>query len=233
MPDLHWTIPVARWSCWPDSPSESKSPDIGFIEPIVRRRLSSLSKSALKAAHDCAADVPEVRVVFASRHGELRRSTSVLDDIGNTEPVSPTAFSLSVLNAMSGIFSIARRDNAAATAVSAGPATLGWALLEAYAQHVSAPGSPVLLVYADEPADPRYGAIDDEVTEGALAILLDTSAPARLDCSRHATRSSDTACLRTQSEAVLHCLQSRTSGAWEHSDGVWQWHWREGACQAD
>lgn len=233
MPDLHWTIPVARWSCWPGLESESKSPDISFIEPIVRRRLSSLSKSALKVAHDCAADLPAVRVVFASRHGELRRSTSVLDDIGNAEPVSPTAFSLSVLNAMSGIFSIARGDNAAATAVSAGPGTLGWALLEAYAQYVSDPGSPVLLVYADEPADPRYGTIDDEITEGALAILLDARASARLDCSRRAAPGSDTAGHRTQSEAVLHCLRSRTSGAWAHPDGVWQWHWREGAWQID
>ncbi|MCD9230846.1 beta-ketoacyl synthase chain length factor, partial [Ralstonia pseudosolanacearum] len=177
--------------------------------------------------------LPELRVVFASRHGELRRSTSVLDDIGNAEPVSPTAFSLSVLNAMSGIFSIARRDNAAATAISAGPGTLGWALLEAYAQYVSDPGCPVLLVYADEPADPRYGVIDDEITEGALAILLDASAPAMLDCSRDTACSRPTTRLRTQSEAVLHCLRSRTSGAWEHPDGVWQWHWREGAWQAD
>ncbi|AYB63598.1 beta-ketoacyl synthase chain length factor (plasmid) [Ralstonia solanacearum] len=49
----------------------------------------------------------------------MRRSTGVLDDICNTKPVSPTAFSLSVPNAMSGTFSIACRDNAAVQALQA------------------------------------------------------------------------------------------------------------------
>ena len=53
MPDLHWTIPVARWSSWPAA--ATAAPDIGFIEPMVRRRLSTLSRVALKVAHDCAA----------------------------------------------------------------------------------------------------------------------------------------------------------------------------------
>ncbi|HWT36772.1 MAG TPA: beta-ketoacyl synthase chain length factor, partial [Paraburkholderia sp.] len=67
MPDLHWTIPVARWSSWPAV--AAVAPDLGFIEPMARRRLSTLSRIALKVAHDCAADKPSVRIVFASRHG--------------------------------------------------------------------------------------------------------------------------------------------------------------------
>ena len=129
MPDLHWTIPVARWSSWPAA--ASAAPDIGFIEPIVRRRLSTLSRVALKVAHDCVAGSRSTRVVFASRHGELRRTTDILRNISAGEPVSPTAFSLSVLNAMTGVFGIARGDRSAASAISAGAETLGYALLEA------------------------------------------------------------------------------------------------------
>ncbi|CAJ0772954.1 hypothetical protein R8510_03141 [Ralstonia chuxiongensis] len=201
---------------------------------MVRRRLSTLSKSALKVAHDCAAGAPRARIVFASRHGELRRTAGILADIENAAPVSPTAFSLSVLNAMSGIFGIARGDTSPAIAVSAGPATLGLALLEAHAQYASDPASPVLLVYADEPADARFGSVADEVDTCALAVLLDDSASASLVCSHGpATAGGQSAnVMTTQSQAVLHCLSSRTSGAWQHADCSWTWQWREGPWQA-
>ncbi|MGA7817396.1 beta-ketoacyl synthase chain length factor, partial [Caballeronia sp.] len=106
MHDMHWTLPVARWSA-----TAAGKVDIGFIEPMVRRRLSSLSRIALKVAHDCVGhqrhqhdqdnlhDERGVRIVFASRHGELRRTTEILRAIGEEEAVSPTSFSLSVLNA--------------------------------------------------------------------------------------------------------------------------------------
>lgn len=81
---------------------------------------------------------------------------------------------------MSGVFGIARGDTSPAIAVSAGPATLGLALLEAHAQYASDPASPVLLVYADEPADARFGSVADEVDTCALAVLLDGSASASL-----------------------------------------------------
>lgn len=148
----------------------------------MRRRLSTLSRVALKVAHDCVA-ADAARVVFASRHGELRRTTDILRAISAGEPVSPTAFSLSVLNAMTGVFGIARGDRSAASAISAGAQTLGYALLEAHAQYATQPDSPLLLVYADEPADPAYGTIEDEVPGGAIAILLESeSATGELTC---------------------------------------------------
>ncbi|MBN3806513.1 beta-ketoacyl synthase chain length factor [Paraburkholderia sp. Ac-20336] len=279
MPDLHWTIPVGRWSSWPAT--ASAAPDIGFIEPIVRRRLSTLSKAALKVAHDCVAREP-VRVVFASRHGELRRTTDILRSISAGEPVSPTAFSLSVLNAMTGVFGIARGDRSAASAVSAGAQTLGYALLEAYAQYATQPDSPVLLVYADEPADRAYGTIEDEVQGGALALLLDdTAAAGHIVCSlsRAAgsqpapvdgaaanvtaananlasnlganpgnaaaeaaaaannppanpnTLAADTAATRfpTQSQALLHCLETGQPACWERAGALWHWRWHDRA----
>ncbi|CAG4889661.1 beta-ketoacyl synthase chain length factor [Paraburkholderia saeva] len=232
MPDLHWTIPVARWSSWPAA--AAAAPDIGFIEPIVRRRLSTLSRAALKVAHDCVGeDVAAVRTVFASRHGELRRTTDILRNISAGEPVSPTAFSLSVLNAMTGVFGIARGDRSPASAISAGAETLGYALLEAHAQYATDSTTPVLLVYADEPADPAYGTIEDEVQGGALAILFDAAAAAsQLTCT--IARGPDAAdgsfaVFPTQSQAVHHCLDTHASAAWQGADATWQWSWHHGA----
>ncbi|WP_213763888.1 beta-ketoacyl synthase chain length factor [Caballeronia sp. dw_19] len=241
MHDLRWTMPVARWS----ATAAAATADISFIEPIVRRRLSSLSRSALKVAHDCVAERNRVRVVFASRHGELRRTTDILHAISAGESVSPTAFSLSVLNAMTGIFGIARGDRSPASAISAGPQTLGFALLEAHAQFEADPSSPVLLVYADEPADAAYGTIEDEVQGGALAILLDTRAAGRLACTISATGGlsgnpepalgpslrpfavPDT--FLTQSEAIQRCLDTQAPATWKNAGTTWHWSWHEGA----
>jgi hypothetical protein len=194
----------------------------------MRRRLSSLSKMALKVAHDCAADCDAVRLVFASRHGELRRTTAILDDIVANQPVSPTAFSLSVLNAMAGVYSIARRDKAPATAISAGAETLGYALLEAYAQYSADPATPVLVVYADEHADSRYGHIDREVSPGALALLLDRSAPLWLECSTEPVLEAEPALsFATQSEALLHGLVAGVAVDWQTACRRWAWSMRQ------
>ncbi len=227
MLDLRWTIPVARWSSWPDG--ATATPDIAFVEPLVRRRLSALSKMALRVAHDCAADHDVVRLVFASRHGELRRTTGMLEDLVANQPVSPTAFSLSVLNAMAGVYSILRRDTSPATAISAGAETLGYALLEAYAQYRADPGTPVLVVYADEPADDRYGPVDDEVPAGALGILLDRGARAQLECAAGPALAADlTPSFATQGEAVRHGLSARAGAMWQGLGRRWHWSVREG-----
>jgi hypothetical protein len=225
MLDLRWTIPVARWSSWPAG--ATAGPDIGFIDPLVRRRLSSLSKMALKVAHDCAADLDAVRLVFASRHGELRRTTGILEDIAAEQPVSPTAFSLSVLNAMTGVYGIARGDRSPATAVSAGAETLGYALLEAHAQYSVDSATPVLVIYADEPADERYGSVDHEMAAGALAILLDRNASAQLECA--AGPALDEAgqqpapAFATQGAALMHGLAQGAAVAWQGLGRRWQW----------
>jgi hypothetical protein len=225
MLDLRWTIPVARWSCWPAG--ATAAPDIGFIDALVRRRLSTLSKMALKVAHDCAAERGPVRLVFASRHGELRRTTGMLDDIAADQPVSPTAFSLSVLNAMTGVYGIARGDRSPATAISAGAETLGYALLEAHAQFSADPASPVLVVYADEPADERYGAVDHEMPPGALALLLEQGAPAQLECTAGpALAGGPMPAHATQGEALMHGLATRADAVWQGLGRRWQWSLR-------
>ncbi|KDB09925.1 hypothetical protein LIG30_1127 [Burkholderia sp. lig30] len=231
MPDLSWTLPVAHWSFW--SSTAENAPDVAFIDPMMRRRLSSLSRMALKVAHDCVNAQPQVRMIFASRHGELRRTTDILHGIEAGKPVSPNAFSLSVLNAMSGLFGIARHDRSPATAISAGAETLGYALLEAHAQYTEQPSAPVLIVYADEPADAAYGAVEQDVQRGACALLLDAGQPAagHLTCAVSVDETPETASARhfaTQSEALHDCLDAGRAAAWQGAGVTWRWGWHGG-----
>ncbi|MDR0240440.1 MAG: beta-ketoacyl synthase chain length factor [Burkholderia sp.] len=104
--------------------STAGAPGVEAFDPMVRRRLSRLSRLVLQAAYDCAGTENPLLMVFASRHGELMRTTGNLADIGAAESVSPTAFGLSVLNAVTGIFGVARRDRSAAAAITAGHETI-------------------------------------------------------------------------------------------------------------
>jgi hypothetical protein len=139
---------------------------------------------------------------------------------------------------MTGVFGITRGDRSPASAISAGAETLGYALLEAHAQFAADPSSPVLMVYADEPADAAYGTIEDEMQGGALAILLDAHAvTGRLACTisgagmRSGAPSHPSAHrnFRTQSEAVLCCLDTQAPAAWQGASADWQWSWHESA----
>lgn len=231
MADLHWSMPIARWK----SISTAGVPGVEALDPMVRRRLSRLSRLALQAAYDCAGSNDALRVVFASRHGELTRTTAILDDIQAGEPVSPTAFSLSVLNAVTGVFGIARHDRSPATAISAGPESLGYALLEAFAQYETSSVSPVLLVYAHEPAGSAYGQVSDVPQSEGLAILLDARTPAGyLTCEvtmgvASGSQAAASTPVDSQSTAVLQCLSERSTSMWLGDDTLWHWSWHDRA----
>jgi hypothetical protein len=176
---------VRNWSVWPEHlgssltawtedanlPATTQNFDITFVDVMSRRRLGRLSRMALHVAQQASMDCDGVATVFASRHGELARSLAILQDLANDEPPSPAAFSLSVHNATSGIYSIARANQAAACAIAAGEETLLWALQEACLRLQL--NTPVLLVYADEPLPEAYARFDDDQAPAhAVALLL-------------------------------------------------------------
>ena len=188
---------------------------------MLRRRLSSLAKMTLRVAHDCARDIPNVRIVFASRHGELVRTTTMLESLAAGEGLSPTLFSMSVLNASVGLFSILQKNTAPATAISAGCASFGYGLLEACLQLSEKPEQPVLLVYADEPAPAVYEVAELSGSRAhALGLLLDSSAVTRIVCSSTAGNAipSD----EVQSRAFLRCL-GQGEAEWREVGRTWSW----------
>lgn len=224
-PLLEWEVPVARWHTWSRSSAGDAPPLPPGLDPGLKRRLSPLAKIALGAAYDCAGGQSQVRLVYASRHGELARTTQMLDALNTAEEISPMAFSTSVLNATAGIYSIAQADRTGSTAVSAGPETLGQGLLEASLLWLHEPGPPVLFLYADEPPPAVYGSVAHETDEArVIALLLNDNSAYTLRCTR------SSACARRdaapQHRRFEECLKTMKATQWHGARDSWGWRIR-------
>lgn len=225
--EMSFLIPVLSWAAWSREhlqPEDSTAGlDLQYIDALTRRRLGNLSRMALHVAGRCIGDVPQVRTVFASRHGELHRTMDMLAMLARSEPLSPTAFGLSVHNAAAGIFTIARHDRSSATAIAAGEDTFTYALLEAHVQIQSDPDRPVLVVYADEPLPHEYsGYATSEEHAHALALLVSPAATRSI--AMNAVKADGAPSNIMQSLAFLRSLMAGTGGAWTGERHTWRWH---------
>lgn len=215
-------LPVVAWATWGREQC-NKQPEVSFIEPMIRRRLSFLDRIALHVANACVPEGKPVRLVFASRHGELARCAELLAQLAAEELPSPMAFSLSVLNAAPGLYGIARKDLSASTAISAEEASFPLALVEAAAQAWSDPDSPVVLAFADEPPPPAYQELVDTPREAhGIGLRLDARQP-RLQVEMSWSAGSGEG---GQEDAVLSfvsCLAEGARASWTGRGHTFSW----------
>lgn len=126
------------WQLWFDGLSdtevEESSPTLKQIPALLRRRFSMLGKYAAASTLNVLAENQKMPGIFASRHGDTGLTLSLLEEIGQDQPISPTGFSLAVHNAVAGIISIARKDKSPITAISAMNGLLLQTLFEAATQ---------------------------------------------------------------------------------------------------
>jgi hypothetical protein len=167
---------AADWHAWQQAPAtprdSGEQPDVGFLPALQRRRLSRLARMAFHVAWPLAEACGPMPLVFASRHGETPRTLAILSDLAHDEPLSPTQFSLSVHNAIIGLWSIQRGDTSEMTALAAEGDGLEQAMLEAAT--LLGEGAPgVLLIVAEETPPELYRPyIDDVPFPYAVALLL-------------------------------------------------------------
>mgnify|MGYP003892990743 CR=1 FL=1 len=158
MPGIHSS---AEWKDWALSDGDvvgdqDASPDVQAIPPMLRRRLSPLGKMALSVALPLVEASQCLPSVFCSRHGELERTVGMLKDLAGNESLSPTHFSLSVHNAIGGVFSIARKDPSAITALAIGDEGFSQALVEASLILEEGNHQEILCVIYDAPIPQIY-----------------------------------------------------------------------------
>lgn len=146
------------WLDWARTPSRAVAidrdswtdPAVAAMPAMLRRRAGPLGKMALEVAYACSDGRRAIPVVFCSRHGDVARALTLLDELARAEPLSPTSFGLAVHNASAGLFSIARVDRANHLALAAGAATVEHGVLEACGLLADG-AAEVLLVAYDAP----------------------------------------------------------------------------------
>ncbi len=121
------------WAAAPWLPVGEEAPALAEVPAMQRRRIERLGRMAIQTACWCEqpAEQGEVPLVFASRHGDVARSLSLLQSLVAGEAMSPTAFGLSVHNAIAALYSITRGNRSNYLALAAGDATIEAACVEA------------------------------------------------------------------------------------------------------
>ena len=90
---------------WRESDKEHL-PDVSFIPPMMRRRMTDLQKIAIGVAHHVAPENTDYQMVFASRYGEWQQTLKLIKQFHDDGEMSPAGFSNSVHNAAAGVFSV-------------------------------------------------------------------------------------------------------------------------------
>ncbi len=224
-------IPLLRASVWSQAGPDTSSPfldraggapDVAFLDPLIRRRLSPLGRGMLHCAHRVVGDLGPMPSVFCSRHGEASRTVPVLEDLAQDLQPSPAQFTMNVHNATAGIWSIARQDPSPSLSLAAGPETFAWGLVEAHAIHAAKPGAPVLLVHGDAPLPPLLAAFDvDPLPLHALALLIGLPAIHHLVLTWAPEARAPGA--RDPREGPRATDFEAPGGPWSTVDGAWTW----------
>ena len=149
---------------------------IEHIPAMQRRRLSRLAKLALNSAIQTLNTHKVDYIVWVSQYGDEAKTLNILADVLSEQTPSPTQFSTSVHNAISGLYSILCQDATPATSLAG-----SWndGLIEAYAWLKTRPEArQVLLVYYDEALPEMY--IEHQPFAAFAMAAMISLAPANL-----------------------------------------------------
>jgi hypothetical protein len=170
---------VCNWCAWtPDiNDRNDRLIDAGkttvpaCVPKMLQRRLTPLARAVFSVADACIEADEALPVVFSSAHGELSKSLLMLQAIQAGEELSPTAFSLSVHNAIAGLFSIAYHNHQEITVIASGQEGIAPAFIDALGiLHEGA--SEVLIILYDEPVADFYPIAPFNLSAAPCALAL-------------------------------------------------------------
>lgn len=211
-----------QWSRTLQWPIDGKA-QVSAIPPMMRRRMSSLSKLAVQTSIELLEQHDVDYLVFASRHGELTRSAKLIEEITSGEEASPMAFSQSVHNTAAGLATIATKKPIPLTSIAAGDNTFQSALIEAWVYLNTHPNRKVMVIDFDEPLPDVYGQYEDQQFQGyALGLIL--SAGNTLAISNQHTASTTASPLPQGLDFVRHYLSNAST--WQISSHKQTWVWQ-------
>ena len=154
---------------WQESTDE-KLPDVSFIPPMVRRRMSDMEKIAVGLAGKIAPNDTNYTTVFASQFGEWGQTLRLIRQFFDENEMSPAGFSNSVHNAGAGMFSLITKNTNCYTAIAGGKDTLEMAILKALTEKTN-----VMVVFAGEHAPDMYAPLLDwQHNAFGIALMIKT-----------------------------------------------------------
>ena len=195
--------------------------DLSSVPPLERRRLGNAAKCVFGVAKSLEAsiDLSATPIVFSSYYGEINRCYSLLGSLKNEGLLSPTEFSLSVLNANAALLAINKSNHSEINAIS-GANSLEMGVFAA-ALKGSESGEDVLLI-------DYYEELDSEFSPKrfyALGMVLNfTQAPARLRATLSISPNTNATPVSTNS--ALQWLQhSELHSSYQVADenNIWGW----------
>jgi hypothetical protein len=152
------------------------SADVAFLPAMQRRRLSTLARAAFHVIEKVMENADLCPSIFCSTYGETQRTYGILSDIAQQQEISPTAFSLSVHNAISGQFTIFFNNTHATTAMAPSENDYLIAFADALGQ-LNENAKSILLVFYEE-ALPEFYQPFARSTDYPCAVALRISKPA-------------------------------------------------------
>lgn len=223
---------VEQWHNWCRQPwvpdAQGGQPDVSFLPPMQRRRLSPLARMAFHVAWPLAELQGRQPVVFSSRHGETPRNLDLLSQLGTGETLSPTLFSLSVHNAIIGLWSMFRGDTSEMTALAGRADGLELAVLEAVLLLESGAESVLVIMAEESQPDVYQPWIDDVPFAYAIALQLVPGNGWSLQCSEMSEKKLSTFSDGvTQVPSALRLLPLLLELEQSYSTCNWQWERRQ------
>jgi len=162
------------WQHWHDHQAfveAEKAAIPAQVPKILQRRLSPLARAVFNAADSCIDSEKSLPIIFSSAHGEVNKSLAMLKSMQKGEEVSPTAFSLSVHNAISGLFSMAYGNHQEITVIAPGQDGIAPAFIEALGLLQEGHADEVLIVLYDEPLSDFYPSLPFALNAPAICAL--------------------------------------------------------------
>lgn len=221
------------WKAWADSgrewaerePATTPAAPVSPMPPLLRRRADAADRLALETAFRLAPAGSSVPTVFATRHGQVIRSVSMMKAQAAGEPTSPMDFSLSVHNATAGQHSIAAGNRSPSDSLSSRGECFASALLEA--RGLVAEGHGRVLAVASDPCLPSVyrGRWEEEPAGYSLAVLLGDSGGDRFELSLSACApGAGHGDREPQALAFLRVLAgSHGEASWSRASRRWTW----------
>lgn len=167
--DINLRFTLERWCLWqpgasaepgwPEGvviPTDSPGGALDFLPVMQRRRLSPLARAAIAVAWNCRGPFRGLPAIFHSRHGESGHYFDMLGDLAQGQELSPSRFSLSVHNAVAGLYSLCSDTRAPCVALAGSGDDLGAAFLEAAGMLAEQDGGRLLLVFYEQPLPDAY-----------------------------------------------------------------------------